>query len=445
MALSAYRSAFPERWFAGPLKDMDDVRESLHRLQRILDMTQASTSDSTTVEEEDGSPSVDGVNKIKVTNGTLTDNGSGSVSLDLSGSASLTVTEEDNSPSVTSVSEIRVTNGTLTDNGSGSVSLDLSGTGGSITVKEADASPSVSSVTTIVVNNGTLTDDGSGQVTLDMTALSLSDFTRGSASDQEYLSGAGNWNDLTATGYGAPYGQYDPDRPPQGLSGYYGEEFTGDTESLTWRQGNTGTGVYSLTYGYDAAYMTADSGSSTATNSLCRWTTGPSSGTDFTITAKFSGQPIASYGFGGCIFVLQSGTEGSPTNIVQVHLYGNGGWASSQIRLSHQTAYTSGNTSHGTIGSTAGYYIAQPLSYGQNYWLQLRYDATAQQYDGYFSLNGVDWDVVGTSSYSPGADPTTSMGWGTYENGNSGGPNSSRARCHYWRLRTDANRDDASN
>ena len=39
----------------------------------------------------------------------------------------LTVMEEDSSPSVTSVSEIRVTNGSLIDNGSGSVSLSLSG------------------------------------------------------------------------------------------------------------------------------------------------------------------------------------------------------------------------------------------------------------------------------------------------------------------------------
>ena len=39
----------------------------------------------------------------------------------------ITVTEEDASPSVSSVTEIRVTNGALIDNGSGSISLDLSG------------------------------------------------------------------------------------------------------------------------------------------------------------------------------------------------------------------------------------------------------------------------------------------------------------------------------
>jgi hypothetical protein len=41
----------------------------------------------------------------------------------------LTVTEEDNSPSVANVTEIRVTNGTLTNNGSGSVSINIAGGG----------------------------------------------------------------------------------------------------------------------------------------------------------------------------------------------------------------------------------------------------------------------------------------------------------------------------
>ena len=52
----------------------------------------------------------------------------------------ITVTEEDASPSVSTVTEIRVTNGALTDNGSGSVSLNLAGLGGG-----GDTTSSVSS------------------------------------------------------------------------------------------------------------------------------------------------------------------------------------------------------------------------------------------------------------------------------------------------------------
>ena len=46
---------------------------------------EASGGGSITVEEQDGTPSVSNVNKIKVTNGTLTDDGSGVVSIDLGG------------------------------------------------------------------------------------------------------------------------------------------------------------------------------------------------------------------------------------------------------------------------------------------------------------------------------------------------------------------------
>lgn len=79
------------------------------------------------------------------------------------GGGSIAVQEVDGSPSVSNVSAIVVSNGTLTDDGSGQVTI---ATGGSMTVQEVDGSPSVSNVTTLVVSNGTLTDDGSGQVTI---------------------------------------------------------------------------------------------------------------------------------------------------------------------------------------------------------------------------------------------------------------------------------------
>ncbi len=80
------------------------------------------------VKEVDGAPDVLGVETITVTNGTLTDNTGGAVTLAVGGST-LTVTEEDNNPSVAGVTEIRVTNGTLTDNTGGSVSIAI-GAGG---------------------------------------------------------------------------------------------------------------------------------------------------------------------------------------------------------------------------------------------------------------------------------------------------------------------------
>lgn len=81
-----------------------------------------------TVKEQDGSPSVAPVNTIKVTNGTLTDDGGGVVSLTTGGGTSLTVKEQDGTPTVTPVTTIKVTNGTLTDDGGGTVSIAI-GTG----------------------------------------------------------------------------------------------------------------------------------------------------------------------------------------------------------------------------------------------------------------------------------------------------------------------------
>lgn len=84
------------------------------------------------VKEVDGAPDVTGVSKIVVSNGSLTDNGGGQVTL-VTGGGSLEVKEADGAPDVTGVTLISVTNGKLTDNGGGSVSLDLSGSGGSDT------------------------------------------------------------------------------------------------------------------------------------------------------------------------------------------------------------------------------------------------------------------------------------------------------------------------
>jgi hypothetical protein len=77
------------------------------------------------VEEQDGSPSVLAVTKLKVPNSSLTDDGNGVVSLSGLGGGTLTVKEQDGTPTVASVTEIRVPNTALTDEGGGAVSLDF--------------------------------------------------------------------------------------------------------------------------------------------------------------------------------------------------------------------------------------------------------------------------------------------------------------------------------
>ncbi|MGN6700005.1 MAG: hypothetical protein ACTHMR_17765 [Thermomicrobiales bacterium] len=78
---------------------------------------------------------------------------------------SLTVDESDGAPSVAGVTHLTVSNSTLTDNGSGHVTITTGGGGGSLTVDEVDGTPSVAGVSHLTLPNGTLTDNGSGHVT----------------------------------------------------------------------------------------------------------------------------------------------------------------------------------------------------------------------------------------------------------------------------------------
>jgi len=80
--------------------------------------------------ELDGSPDIQGVERIYLTSGYLSSLGNGEALLSLSGSAggsALTVQEIDGAPLVSNVNTIQVTNGTLTDNGGGNVTIAVGG------------------------------------------------------------------------------------------------------------------------------------------------------------------------------------------------------------------------------------------------------------------------------------------------------------------------------
>jgi hypothetical protein len=80
--------------------------------------------------ELDGSPDIQGVERIYLTNGFLSSLGGGAALLSLSGSgaaSSLAVQDIDGVPNVSNVSRIYLTNGFLSDLGGGSVLISLSG------------------------------------------------------------------------------------------------------------------------------------------------------------------------------------------------------------------------------------------------------------------------------------------------------------------------------
>lgn len=110
------------------------------------------------VEDEDGAPSVVSPTTLKFSNGSVTDNGDGTVSIDVSGGGggSITVKESDGSPSVNPVDTIAFSGATVTDDTGGQVTVTVTGSGSSLTVEEADGSPTDSAVTKIKFPNGSL-------------------------------------------------------------------------------------------------------------------------------------------------------------------------------------------------------------------------------------------------------------------------------------------------
>lgn len=104
--------------------------------------------------ELDGSPDIQGVERIYLTNGFLSNLGGGNALLSLSGSggaAALTVRDIDGSPTVSSVNTIYLTNGFLSDLGGGAVLISLSGGG-------AGGAPTDATYITQTAN-GTLTNE----------------------------------------------------------------------------------------------------------------------------------------------------------------------------------------------------------------------------------------------------------------------------------------------
>jgi hypothetical protein len=131
----------------------------------VVEVSFPTSSSSLTVEEQDGSPSVSGVTKLKFDNATVTDEGSGVVSI---ANPPLRVREVDSNPDVTNVRELVVPDNSLTDLGSGVVQLDFPASPPpfSLTVEEQDGSPSVSGVTKLKFDNATVTDEGAGVVSI---------------------------------------------------------------------------------------------------------------------------------------------------------------------------------------------------------------------------------------------------------------------------------------
>ena len=174
-----------------------------------------------TIRDIDGTPSISNVTTIRVTNGSLTDNGGGTVTIATSGSgggssyddaaisgyfesrvdsADSTITANSgyfesrvDSADSTATAHSGYFESRVDANAADIVTVSgLTGGSSSLTVRDIDGTPSVSNVTTIEVTNGSLTDQGGGVVRI---ATSGSGGGGGGASSTGVPSGVGFFDD----------------------------------------------------------------------------------------------------------------------------------------------------------------------------------------------------------------------------------------------------------
>ncbi|MHB1131649.1 MAG: galactose-binding domain-containing protein [Chloroflexota bacterium] len=136
---------------------------------------------SLTVKEQDGAPSVANVSEIRVTNGTVTDEGGGVVSIEFGAAATDGAAIHDNEAGEIAALTEKATpvDGDwllIEDSAASNAKKKIQvgnlpgGTSGSLTVQDAGGSPSVANVTTIKLPDGNLVDEGGGVVYLRMIA-----------------------------------------------------------------------------------------------------------------------------------------------------------------------------------------------------------------------------------------------------------------------------------
>lgn len=211
---------------------------------------------------------------------------------------------------------------------------------------------------------------------------------------------------------GAPYGQYDPVRPPSSCNTC--DEFTGG-ETLSYSWGNQESSTATAQLDSLTLYHPAD-----ATGIAIYWFTGPDgSATDWVACARVGGSFTASFNQAALV-ILAAGDQTTPTDMRMALFFYN---SPNRIGARSMTSYTSTQTS-----------IGADSTFGSNdIYMQLRYVSSTKVLTYAFSGNGIAWQTIGTSTL--GAHPTTSFGLGIAANNASV---SSTATFFWVRVRTDA-------
>lgn len=192
----------------------------------------------------------------------------------------------------------------------------------------------------------------------------------------------------TAAEWTLQSGEYSPDSYPTTCEDC--EEWTNDTESLTWTDGNAG----SLTRTIEMDGTTLEVGNE-STQARGRWLDAPAGGTDFFMVAKLAIQSPEDTGPNCGIWMLIAGTEASPTDLELLRITNA---TTDLVWHSSKTSYSSSYTNH-TSAPTAS-----PWMQGASLWLAFDYDGTGDTAVSYASYNGRIWWQI--ASQSTAADPS---------------------------------------
>lgn len=222
-----------------------------------------------------------------------------------------------------------------------------------------------------------------------------------------------------------PYQQYDPDRPPASFgTGGWREEWTGNTASQTWTWGNQDSATETLIY--DGAVVVGDA---TNDEQRMRWVAAATNA-DQTFTVKVINVATGLGVNQGCMTAsLIAGTIATPT---AMELLSFGDYAADNIAFFSDADYNRGNggTTHGAANTT----WSMPNYSSTHACLQIRYTDSSRDMSGWIAWDCKSWVEV-SSATTVSADP---LYWGY------GLRDEATCRFEWAQLRTDANRNDAS-
>lgn len=306
------------------------------------------------------------------------------------------VQEADTTVSTADTIDFDGTDFNVTESPTGEANISLAGGGGSSIVLDldddgTDESTGITEIATVNDRNSVMTEPAADKALIDFEGV-------------------------------APFNEYDPDKPPGTCDAC--EEFTGDTESLTWRWGNQGTAT--ISYKHDEAVLDDPTGSG-SNNRRIRWTTISDPTSDFTVTSKCAGVDSGAADPPAChLAILVSGTEASPTTIQFIDHH------DTSFR-EYEGTYTSSASSIVSFGTNDGPGdIESRADAGMPVCMQARYDSGTNDLDMYISADCIHWFFALTQNL--GGNPTSSVGYGANVDTDGNNP----IYVDWFRVRTDA-------